>query len=416
MADFDSRIILSGMQQGPSAFETMRSLQDLAARQQQMQQERSLADIYRQNAQNPAGLGQALMQGGHGREAMGWMGAQSEMERRNAAQQADLTKALQSYRERVSGLLYGTKDQADYERRLSSVTPQERALFPQTWEEAKPVVEAIAIPPAKRAEMEQEGLKFDETKRHNQAMESRPAAGGIPIVITGEGGAQLAWNPRAPSAPAAPIMGPDGKPIVKPAAGKQAALTKGDRDELANLRAERDSFDGLLKKFKPEFAGMGPEADLKIAAANKFGTMAPKKLQDLREFWAEFNRLVDLPARNKVFGASLSAGEKASWEGAKNIKPTVDYESAKAHMDQLRGIVDSKLRLRGKSLSEDGYRPGAIEVYTGPLGESPTPELGGESEPGTKSVTGYRYTKDRSKRAAVYSDGSQGPLEASNGE
>jgi hypothetical protein len=56
-----------------------------------------------------------------------------------------------------------------------------------------------------------------------------------------------------------------------------------------------------------------------------------------------------------MFGASLTPGEKASWEGAQNISPKSDPKIVKAAFAKLHGIVERKLRGRGEGLVADGY-------------------------------------------------------------
>lgn len=165
-AGFDHSIILQAMRQGPSAFDTMEQLQGMQQQRQQHEttlasllqkqnQERALADVFRQHAGSVSDpVASALMGAGLGKEAMGWMGEQSEIGRRKASEQGEIAKMLRGYQEQVSNLLYGTKDQADYEARLSTVPPQQRAMFPPSWDEARPLVDAIAIPAEKRAQLD----------------------------------------------------------------------------------------------------------------------------------------------------------------------------------------------------------------------------------------------------------------------
>ena len=183
---FDPRLILAQQQYtGPDPNETMRTLAQLATQrvhQQQAQatladllekqgQERALSEVFRQNSGNFEAVAPALMQRGLGRQALDWMGGMSEMQSRQANRDNLLSQAIQRSREQLGSLLYGTKDQADYEKRLAAVPPQQRGFFPPTWDEAKPMVEAWAIPAEKRAQLEATATAAD-TERTFRAGEN----------------------------------------------------------------------------------------------------------------------------------------------------------------------------------------------------------------------------------------------------
>jgi hypothetical protein len=64
----------------------------------------------------------------------------------------------------------------------------------------------------KRADDARQQAMFEETARHNKAMEGRPAPA---IVVQGASGPFLV-DPRKPNAPASPVRGPGGEPIGPP--------------------------------------------------------------------------------------------------------------------------------------------------------------------------------------------------------
>lgn len=266
---WDPSIILSAKQYtGPDPLETMRTLSQLAlAKTQQQGADASLADmlhqrqrraaiegVYQQNATTPEMLPAALMRIGAGPEAFA---AQDQ----GAQMQKQLSDLLQAHRKHVGELLYGTKDQADYERRLSAVPPDQRAMYPATWAEAKPLVEAVAIPPEKRADLEQKGTEFEETKRHNREMEKRPSGFPAMSIVTGEGGAQYLVNTRDAAAPAKPVKDEQGNPIAKP----QAADTK-----LAERNVGGFTFD---MKNPPTAEGAKKMASVAIAKDKILGSL-----------------------------------------------------------------------------------------------------------------------------------------------
>ncbi len=141
---FDPNIILSGRQYtGPDAGDVVRTLADLSLRRAQQQQaedahraqqqqaaatladmarkqsrQQALSDIFRQNADNPAAVGPALMRGGHGPEALDWMGAQAGMEAKQAQAKKAQQEEMKGRLDLLSRPLRGgvPKSQADLDR------------------------------------------------------------------------------------------------------------------------------------------------------------------------------------------------------------------------------------------------------------------------------------------------------------
>jgi hypothetical protein len=164
-----------------------------------------------------------------------------------------------------------------------------------------------------------------------------------------------------------PTKGPDltPKPIAAPGGGggkfiKDKDLPPATGRELADLAAEFRNFEALRSSFKDEYAGMGLTGGVQTGLARGLGAAGTSGQQQLAAWWKDFDRLVNLPQRNEMFGASLTPGEKASWEGAQNISPKSDPKIVKAAFEKLHGIVERKLRGRGEGLIEDGYGASVI--------------------------------------------------------
>jgi hypothetical protein len=349
---WDSRIILAGQQYtGPDPIQTVRTMADLARNQ----------------------------------HAMGI--AERELELRGGQVRAQSAKTHQDMiREQAEMLarpLRGVKDQAGLDAaflsyRQAGIPDELLAQLPREYnDQTAPIFKSIAsmgISSERQAQMEQEDERFEEVKRHNKAMESRPSAGAFPapiIMMDQSGNPMFVAPPRiAPGSPAVPAVGPDGKPLVpKSSAGaKLKPLTKGDTDRLEELRGQKDSFTELGATFKREFAGGGPLGTAAVAKDAVMGSLASKEGQERAAWWANFAKWVDLPERNKTFGASLSAGEKASWESAKNIKPGNDPELIEKQIKKMNEVIDAVAKRRGRSLAKGGYSLESIEEYTGPLG------------------------------------------------
>jgi hypothetical protein len=120
----------------------------------QQQDGTRLADIYRQNAGSFQGpLAQALAGGGFGAQAYQAEDQSSQMQAAQAQRQKVMADLVEQGKKQLGSLLWGTKDQADYEARLSAAPPQMRQMLPQSWEQARPLVESYALPPEKRADL-----------------------------------------------------------------------------------------------------------------------------------------------------------------------------------------------------------------------------------------------------------------------
>lgn len=387
---FDPRIILGHQQYtGPDANETMRTLSQLqlqgaqrehaqatlASLLDQQQQTQSLRDIYRNNAGNMNAVPQALMQDGHGEEALGFGTKQSENLSRSASASKAMQQTMQEQAELLARPLHGVKDQAGVDAafrawKQAGVSDQDLAQMPREYnDQTAPIFKSIAdmgMPAEKR-------LQLEETGRHNRKMEDRPSGMPGQIIISGEGGAQFFADPRNPGAPARPVVGPDGKQIAKPSATKPSrALTKGDRDALSTSFDEQANLDSLLGRFKDGYAGKGAAGASIVGINKKLGSWASEGSQEEANFWADFQGSFDIARRNKMFGASLTPNENAAWEAAKTISPNSKPAVVRKALTRLRDLSEASRKRRGQSLAKDGYSSDAIEVYTGPLGEGPT--------------------------------------------
>jgi hypothetical protein len=237
---FDPGIILAGMRQGPSALETMQSLSQmmqqrqqgqmtLAALAQKQQQEQALRGIYQQNADHPEGLGQALLRGGFGPEAFGAQDQQYQM----AKQLADIREAgMQKLRNRVAA----AKTPEQYAEAIKIIPPARLGEFGLTPEFNPTTVSAFVaggIPAEKQMAMQQTGAEFEETKRHHQAEEAKPAPS---VIVPGVGG-MFAVDPRNPTRPAVKVLDGEGNAVVKQTSG--AGDSKEWKDFMGSVSTTR---------------------------------------------------------------------------------------------------------------------------------------------------------------------------------
>ena len=373
---------------GPDPQETMRTLSGLALHGLQRQQvEATLADLaFKRDRQNmadalvrqyagapPAELVKAFRQAGLASEA-----------REAETHAVDVARGKAQYEAALATLDEATRKK-EREQDTKLVTIMYGAKTPEDWEQRKAFAAKQGIPQEKldglgvfapgRDEQfrnlvisPEEQVKLAETERHHRKMEARPTAAGLPPIILGEGGAQY-FAPTRVGGTATPIPDPTGKQVVKPtAASTPKPLPKAEADALSELAEAARVARGLADRFKDEYAGKGFTGGAKQAYGQTFGSFADKGTQEFTEFWADYAKEVDLPQRNKTFGASLSAGEKSSWEGAKNIKSANEPEMVRAHLEKMAAIAEEKLAKRGRAAAKSGYAPDAVEQYAGPLG------------------------------------------------
>lgn len=388
---FDPGIILSGRQYtGPDANETMKTLSQLSLQGVQKQQgeaqiaemlrqqgqQKTLADIYRQTGGDPATTLRSLYAGGFGEEAQKFGGNAAAQNFHNAEAQKQKAQALKEQQEIYARPLMGVKDDAGIaaakqQWRQMGVPEEQLARMPDKWEQAEPLVRAIqsaAIPATDQAKLTNEN-KQKELDRTNRTTNARIMA-GQKVTDTGTG-QRMQFNPAT---------GQYDIPVgdAKPPTGK--SLTKGDRDSLEAFSTQASSAGELLGRFQDSYAGKGVVGSKGVEINQKLGSMASKEGQEEAAFWADFSKLIDLPERNKTFGASLTATEKSSWEGAKNIKPGADPKLVRAQLEKLQAIATKSMQRRGRSLAKDGYSAEAIEEFTGPLEtKPPAPQSGGSA-------------------------------------
>jgi hypothetical protein len=196
-------------------------------------------------------------------------------------------------------------------------------------------------------------------------------------IVEGDGGALYRVPTKGPDLTPKPIPAPGGKggafikdKDLSPAAGR----------ELADLAAEFRNFEALRSSFKDDYAGMGLTGGVQTGLARGLGAAGTSGQQQLAAWWKDFDRLVNLPQRNEMFGASLTPGEKASWEGAQNISPKSDPKIVKAAFAKLHGIVERKIRGRGEALVADGFGAEVIGKATDGIVGGAGPSTANESD------------------------------------
>lgn len=167
-----------------------------------------------------------------------------------------------------------------------------------------------------------------EQMRHNAFSERNPAA----TIVAGPGGALFAVNPRDPSGGAQPVMAGGGQ-LRRP-----KDLSEGQRKDMQTVAAEAEAAQRLRQGFRDDFAGAGPLGSAGVAVSRMAGSLGTEGMQQEADWWAEYERALNIPARNLVFGASLSEGERKAWDSARNIKPGMAPERIRGNLAELERL------------------------------------------------------------------------------
>ena len=155
-----------------------------------------------------------------------------------------------------------------------------------------------------------------------------------------EDGTELEAIPGGPKDPSkAPA-----KPLSP--AQEKAALELGSM--RSNLRMLTDTF-------KDEYSG-DVRASLERGIGQAAGGLAPKSTQDMTRWWADQAMFDELPQRHELFGATLTAGEKQSWNAAA-INPNLSPAKIRERLATRAKIYDAA-EARMKASIEAGGKSG----------------------------------------------------------
>jgi len=138
-------------------------------------------------------------------------------------------------------------------------------------------------------------------------------------------------------------------PQKAPDMGK--TLTSGEVDKITGLDESLGTQQRLMETFKPEYGGY--KSDAVGGLANTVGAKFSDKLQPQSEWWAA-HEANDNIMRNKLFGASLTAGEQAAWDRT-SIKPGMKPEMIQNRMAERAALIDAQRNTRIGNLGKAGY-------------------------------------------------------------
>jgi hypothetical protein len=152
--------------------------------------------------------------------------------------------------------------------------------------------------------------------------------------------------------------------------GKTAAggkvLSSPLQKELGSLGDQSSQVNNSIAGFKDEYASrgfMGFGAETMNEKDRLLGG------SEASNWWQSYDRYKNV-VRNELFGASLTPGEKASFEAA-DITPGMNPATIRANLATQLRSVQGALARRANAAKAQGYNPEAIDYLTGPVGEAP---------------------------------------------
>lgn len=182
-----------------------------------------------------------------------------------------------------------------------------------------------------------------------------------------------------------------GKAAIKGENKGTRVLPSPERVKLIDAGQRLSELDRLAGSFADEYGGFGSSlyGDARNAIARNTPGESPRA-----DWWQGYQALKNV-VRNELFGAALTATEKAEFEKA-DITTAMSPETIRTNLARQAQIVRRALTRRSKSLAADGYNAEAITEATGlPLdGEppSPTPAPQASAGPAPGAVEdGYRF-------------------------
>jgi hypothetical protein len=132
--------------------------------------------------------------------------------------------------------------------------------------------------------------------------------------------------------------------------------------------------------------GKGPLSNARASMGSMLGGVADENTRKLTELERNRQRFDDLPQRHKLFGATLSSGEKSSWAGA-SINPGMSPKDIEAFMRERLSKAKRALKALPKEW-EASHETSGLDEYRKTIGveldeDPPTKAPGVPAKPST---------------------------------
>ena len=159
-------------------------------------------------------------------------------------------------------------------------------------------------------------------------------------------------------------------------------------DRLTKDAGKLDNLTGLIGGFRDDFAGNTVTGAIENVAGRlggeDFGLATPGQA----EWWQQYDRLKN-EVRNELFGASLTAGEKAAFEAA-DVNPRMDPKVIRKNLSTQSRLIQAALTRKARSWAAQGYNRDAIREASGIDVSEPNAPTKGGPQPGAVE-DGYRF-------------------------
>jgi len=237
---------------------------------------------------------------------------------------------------------------AAYSQAMTSQSPMVRQMGMQGMAQLPQLEQAKAEREANRAWQENQKALDRQAREDQIRLTAQLTAANRPerqaqIIQTEQGPMQLV------NGQAVPIMGVGGVPVKGGSANK--TLTSGEVDKITGLDESLGTQQRLMETFKPEYGGY--KSDVVGSLANTVGAKFSDKYQPQAEWWAA-HEANDNIMRNKLFGASLTAGEQAAWDRT-SIKPGMSPQMIQNRMAERAALIEAQRSTRLENLGRAGY-------------------------------------------------------------
>jgi hypothetical protein len=158
------------------------------------------------------------------------------------------------------------------------------------------------------------------------------------------------------------VTQPVAKPINPDAPGpKPKILAYSEVKDIQGLNTELSSLNDIEKNFQDSYSGKGPLGATLVKAKKMLGSSASPEAQKEAAYWADYQRLVDIPQRHEKFGSALTPGESRIWESARNIGPNSDPKIVRQAISSMKGILSRHLDSWKESREAAGYGAGQLD-------------------------------------------------------
>jgi hypothetical protein len=141
------------------------------------------------------------------------------------------------------------------------------------------------------------------------------------------------------------------------------------------------NLNNLIGSFKDDYANNTkfPFEGTLSNTLGKYGAGSQAQ-KDQSLWWSEYQRIYELPVRNKMFGSALTPSEQENWEKA-NISPNSPPEVIKAGLASMQRIAMDAAMRKGRNQATIYDKGWLMSAYSPILGEPEQPPAQDEPPP-----------------------------------